>query len=379
MEKEYKISVLYKIVYGIFITIIFGFAVFLTSEGLKKHHSTSNYISGVLAFVIGAVWTLYLKMKRVIIAEDAVEVISLFGSCKVYADGIKGFRVMDKLLIIYLINGERKKLRIYGPQLMDKSEEMIAQLSNLCPDLDTVEYQQEMGLILNDNALGYSENERNEKLESAKRKALIFNIGGGVLFVGCFFRNYGFIVCLMTFFYPLIGIFLIISGKGLIKFFTKNNSPLPSVYVGMYIPSMVLLIVTIIDYHIINHSDVWVPFLLISSVLIIVISIKGITKKGGAAQFVILLVIALFYGYGSTLMINCGFDQSAPQIFDATVVDKYKTKDVPYVKISDWGSYKESGEIKILNSFYEQVQIGSTIKVNSKRGGLNIPWYYIPQ
>jgi hypothetical protein len=137
------------------------------------------------------------------------------------------------------------------------------------------------------------------------------------------------------------------------------------------------MIITIVDYHIINHKDIWLPFLLISLAVIIVVCIKGFVKNSRATQFIILLIIALCYGYGSTLMVNCGFDRSSPKVFDAVVTDKYKTKDVPYIRISDWGDYKEFGEIKVLNSFYDQVQSGSTVKVKVKKGCLNIPWYYV--
>jgi hypothetical protein len=379
MEQEYTLSIWYKILYGISAVALAGFGAFLLTKISSTHYLQNGIIISIVLFSAATLLGLYTIKRKVTISDHELTVTGAFGFKQMYNNDIKGFRVQDKAILIYSKQRGVRRIMINDYAGIGNSTELINTLATYYPDLDVLERQSALTEILNDHELGYSENERNEKLEIAKKKALIFNIGGGVLFVGCFFKNYGFAVCLITFLYPLIGIFLIISGKGLIKFFTKKNSPFPSLYVGMYIPSMVLMIITIVDYHIINHVDIWVPFLLVSIVIAIVISIKGIAKNSGTAQFIVLLIIALFYGYGSTLMINCGFDRSSPQIFDAIVVEKYKTKDVPYLRIGDWGTYKEHGEIKVLNSLYDQVQTGSTVKVKLKKGVLGIPWYYIFQ
>lgn len=377
MEQEYRISTFNKFFYGIGAAAIAGLGIFISIKTFSNGYIPGALFTLLIFFILSGLLLLYTFKRRVIISDSSIKVSGAFGGREFLNDNVKGFRIKDKAIFIYSVKEGIRRIMINDYFAIEKTNEFIKALNEYYANLDAVESNNALAEIMSDNELGYSENERNEKFTSAKKKALIFNICGGVLFLSVFFKSYDFAICVITFIYPLIGIFLILSSKGLIKFFTKKNSPLPSVYAGMYVPSMVLMLITIIDYHIINHADVLVPFLLISLVLVVVTSIKGIAKNSGTGQFIMLIIIALFYGYGSTLMINCGFDRSAPQIFNATVVDKYKTKDVPYVKISDWGNYKESGEIKILNSFYDQVQIGSTIKVNSKKGVLNIAWYYI--
>jgi hypothetical protein len=377
MEQEYRISFWYKIFYGIGVAAIVGFNIFLLSK-ISSSNNTAPGIIILLIFFTGAlILSLYIIKRKVVISDSSIVVSGIFGTREFLNINVKGFRIESRAIFIYSSQEGVRRLMINDYDAIERTDELIEMLNKYYADLDVVERTNALVEILNDHELGYSENERNEKLESAKRKALIYNIGGGILFFSFFSKNYDFAVCLIAFLYPLIGIFLIISGKGLIKFFTKKNSPLPSLYVGMYIPSIVLMIITIVDYHIINHNDIWMPFLFICSVLIIVISIKGIAKSSGAAQYIILLIIALFYGYGSVLFINCGFDRSSPQVFDSVVTDRYKTKDIPYIRLSDWGNYKEFGEIKVLSSFYDQVQTGSTVKVKVKKGGLNIPWYYV--
>ena len=67
-------------------------------------------------------------------------------------------------------------------------------------------------------------------------------------------------------------------------------------------------------------------------------------------------------------------------VYNTEVVDKSAsgTKRTTYhLKVAPWGNHTENENITVTQSQYNSTEIGQTVKVDYKKGLLNIPWYYI--
>ena len=94
------------------------------------------------------------------------------------------------------------------------------------------------------------------------------------------------------------------------------------------------------------------------------------------------LVFNIFlYSYSATYGVNCVYDDSEPQVYDARVIDKTISKgrrhSTYYIKVTPWGHHYDPEKISVPVSQYNKIQIDQTVKIDLKKGVFNISWYYI--
>lgn len=94
------------------------------------------------------------------------------------------------------------------------------------------------------------------------------------------------------------------------------------------------------------------------------------------------LVFNIFlYSYSATYGVNCVYDDSEPQVYDARVIDKTISRGrrhtTYYIKVTPWGHHYDPEKISVPVSQYNKIQIGQTVKIDLKKGLFNISWYYI--
>lgn len=99
----------------------------------------------------------------------------------------------------------------------------------------------------------------------------------------------------------------------------------------------------------------------------------------GTIYFLVICNIFI-YSYGATYGINCVYDDSTPQVYQAKVIDKSisRGKNANYrLKVEPWGNHHDPEKIRVSWSQYERTEIGQTVTIYFKKGLLNIPWYYL--
>ncbi len=226
----------------------------------------------------------------------------------------------------------------------------------------------------------------NEKpVKNAKFITAAYNIVGIIggliaLFYNLYNKTNNAVALLM---YPLLGIAIILLSKGTIKL-SSNDKPriFTSIYLGILFPVMFMAFIAYDDYTFLQMNHFWLPFALIIVIVaaafykVSIDSLEG--KSKGDIVFVIL--IALIYGYGGTCQINCAFDYSDTQVYNTTVLNKHAhhgRHDYYYLTLAPWGPEQQIKEVEDDGALYDQVKIGDTVKVNLKKGLLNIPWFII--
>jgi len=381
MEQEYTISTGMKIFYSLVAMAMFVFSVYL----INIYNPSVSYAVLLLPLFLaaGAVLIIVNLVKRkVIIDAHSVLCISLFSRKELGFTLIKGCRIGQKIIHIEPFSTKDPTIIIRNYIDFKKSDELAGWIKNNFKDLDSIDLKEEQQKLLQNTGLGLTEAERQETLKKAKNIAIIFNIIGLVSgFVMIFFNNKLSSIILLSF--PLIGDVIMIFSKGVIKFLSNyKRSVYPSVMLGMVLPSFMLLIKSLGEYTIFKSNNLWLPALIISGIMFALFYFQGINKSIGfiKGQVVCMFILSLLYGFGSTLQINCVFDNSSPEIYAATVLRhrmQHGKSNSYFLTLSPWGPMQKVQETEVHRALYSVAANGDTVKVNLKEGLLHIPWFIV--
>jgi len=379
--EEFRNATSLKIVNCILATVIVGVSLFLFTIDFSR--SGYGFLIFPIFFLLLAVFIVLNVFRRSIsISAEKIIVISIFYRKEVNTANIKGYRKTKKYLIIETFSPENPTLTINGFSDLGNSEVLVAWFETNFTDLDTLELKEKQDQILHDSSLGVNEEERKEKLVKAVLYSRIYNMTGVAVAIGALLiDNYLLIIILLL--YPFIGIILLNFGEGLIKFVANSKrSPYPFIIFGLFTTAFMQLIKCLFFYNILDYQHVWsisfwLSILLFAPLLFINIKNKDNTVKG---QPIYILILALAFGFGSTIAINCTFDKSPLHIYQTKVLSQHITRGKSnsyYLKIDAWGPQKEAEVISVQRSLYDKVTVGQSININFKTGLFNIPWFTI--
>jgi hypothetical protein len=382
MEKEYTISIGWKIFMITVAVFLIGFSIFLLSLGTGRNNNDLIFLMPLTIF-IGGVWIIIQQIKsKIIITDTEITRVNAFSAKEIAINDIKGCRVGSKVIVIVSSNPNSSNITINNYDVLRNSDELAKYFRETFKNQDSVDLENEHAKALQDTKLGVTEGERENALKKAKYVSWSYNIIGVVIGLTMLFDDAKPSV-IMFLLYPLLGILMMVFSKGLIKFLSNNKR---SVYgftmLGIFLPSIFLLFKSLFEYTTINNDHLWLPFLFISAILFILLYITGINTSVSSikGQAVIMLIVSLIYALGATRQINCVFDDSQPKLVHTTVDSKWieHNKGSHYhLKLVSWTSDQKPQDIEVSHSTYDQYSDGNNIDVNVKNGLLNIPWFYL--
>ena len=389
MEQEYTTSIGYKIFYSIGLIAFFGFALILPLLGNHGGYSVHPglLVLAVIVIAISVLTVLNFFKRKLIITHYTIKYTNVWGASELSNKDVKGFQIFDKSIVVYSLTTSQKiKIRDYSS--IGNLDDLLKCLGKYYTNLDSVAYQDNLNEIYNNAALGHDQKEREFKLDTSKRFSLIYNVGGGIIFaLSLVFTDFilkSDWLKVLLIIYPLIGIILLIWGKGSIKLVYGKNSAYPSIIVGIYASTILIFIVLITYYDFISYSDLCVPVLIIALIIGSVLWRFGNDKSDNAAkgQIFMLILVALFYSCPLTMLINSKLDISEPKIYNSKIVNRYifhnNGREYYHVVIStsDYSnlSFKD---LHINYELYNRIKDMQIVNVTVKQGLLHIPWFYI--
>jgi hypothetical protein len=383
MNQEHKVSVGTRIFY----IILSGTFPVL---GLHLYSKSQKYDGGLLFFtiiasVVAVIVAISVLRGRIKVSPNSIIRVNLFQTRELPFNDIKGFRTDGKKLRFERLTLHASDFVIWRYTDFSDTEGLMQRLRGQFLDLDQAEYQVGLNQILDDNSLGITEDERRQKLDTARIAAIAYNIGGVIVFIAgsLYFREIvksGFLLAIISL-YPLLSAVIMYFSKGLIRFYSDKKSPYYHLYVGIYLSTVVFFITSIVDYELLSYDNIWyfIPMAAVLSTVFWFVGKGKTSPKRGVAIFMVAL-ISLFYSYGCLLQLNCHFDGSLEKVYHANVLNSYilrKNGTHPYLKIDTWGPQAKVKEIQVDLAFYNQSPIGSAVTVHLKKGVFNIPWYVI--
>ncbi|MGF7041929.1 hypothetical protein M2273_005198 [Mucilaginibacter lappiensis] len=255
-------------------------------------------------------------------------------------------------------------------------------------DLDNIEFQEDVAILLNDPNIGFTEADRKSRIRKARNICIIYGIGLIIPATGIFFFFDMKILDIIMLIYPLLAIPIMLTSNGLIRFYIKKNSPFFTTYITVYISSIALFIRSADSNHVIRFSPLLLPCLTIGLVYCLFLNLAARGKVATTTQptkmaFFVLILAGLIFAAGSSRTLNCTFDNSAEQQFQATILNRNITHNKGtthyHLTISTWGPQTNVENITVSESTYNKHTEGSAITVYLKKGLLNTPWYFVSQ
>jgi hypothetical protein len=332
--------------------------------------------------VLGLIDTIKGKF---VIDKDKIYSVGALSTRQLFFNEIKGYRVTDKYIFIESNIKEKKKIKV--STYFDNKDEIIEWLFSHYTDLDLKDVIQEKKEILSNEEFGWNTEEREEKLSKARKTAKILNWTGGLVGAWTLFlaKPYEYaIIASMT--VPIISIIALKFYSGLIRIDERKSSAYPSIIFAIMYPSIGLLLRAMLDYDIFEYSKVWTPSILVASVFIAFMLIGNKEFKLKKAQdYLSILGIALIvfaYGYGSVITLNCMYDKSEPEIFNAKILDKRISSGkhtTYYFKLTPWGQQKEVDEVHVSKSLYNRLDKDGEVNIYFKKGKFDIPWFVLTE
>jgi len=333
------------------------------------------------------------KKSKIITTDESIISISLFKKRELKFNEIKGFnrrRIRINLIVIdyiTIIPISGKKIEISN--FIENRSALETFLNSKITNLDKVAFkvlqekvQKEYNEILTSNQLGFSKEEREDKLKKAHLTAKILNGAGVVVTLWTFFfpkpYEYAIIACISL---PLIGLLALKFWKGLIRIDVEKGSIYPSIPFCIAFPGVLLSLRAMLDFSIEDYSNIWILAITIAVVFtsLLIFKNKELSLKTGKSYFTILgfLIFTFAYGYGAIVTTNCAFDKSIPQVFSTKIVDKqisggrYKTYDL---YLSPWGTKTEIEKVSIDIDMYRHLNNGDEVSIYQLKGRFDIPW-----
>jgi hypothetical protein len=380
MEKEYRISTGMQFFYGILAVGMFVFSVFLVFD---NNPSVAKIVVLLpLAFAACAVLIfINLLRRKIVIDEKCIRCTSLFSTKQLALTDIKGSRVSGKAIELEPISAAEPTIVIGNYTDLKNSDQLASWAKDNFKDLNAMDLEAEKTKALQDPNLGLTEDERESQLKQKRTLATVYNIAGlAVGFLLIFLNALSATIILLL--YPLAGILVMAFSKGVIKFVSSSMRSVHAfILLGFVLPCFILLIKSLGSYTVLLVNQLWLPGLGVGGVVFLLLYVFGINRsiKGIGAQVIAMAIPALLYGFGAVRMIDCAFDQSTPQIYNAGVLNRRidQGRSTSYfLTLSSWGPRQEQ-ETEVRRGVYRNTMIGDTVKVRLKDGLLHIPWFTV--
>ena len=382
MEQEYTISTGMKILYGSIATGAFVFSIVLFN--MPNHSGGQAVLLIPFLFLAGSVLIIINLFKRkVIITDDSITNINVFSKKELLLSDIKGCRVGQKVISLEPVSSEQSKITISNYIDLKDNDLLASWVRGNFKDLDAADLKAEKEALLQNTDLGFTEEDRAAKLKKVKEITVLYNLVGLVVGFGAIFFDNTKPIVILLMCYPLLGVILMAFSKGLMKFLSNNKR---SVYgftlLGVILPGFILFIKSLSEYSLLTNDHLWLPLILMAAIIFTCLYLTGINRsvESVKGQIIVMLFAAFIYGFGSVRQINCTFDNTEPQIYNAVVLGhsiSHGKSTSYFFTLSPWGPIQEQKQVEVSRHLYQDTYVGDTVKMNYRPGLLNIPWFVI--
>jgi len=322
---------------------------------------------------------------KFVIDNDKIFTVSTFSNRQLMFNEIKGYRITDKYISIESNNENKKKLKV--STYFARTNEIVEWLSENYSDLDIVQANQEKEEILNNEEFGWTAEQREEKLINAHRTAKILNWTGGLIgaWTLCLANPYEYAIIASVVF-PIICVIVLKYFNGLIRIDERKDTAYPTIFWAIFASSMGLCLRGLLDYNILDYSKIWTPSILIALTYIAVLTIGNKEFKFNKAKdYLTIIGFSIFmfgYGYGAVITLNCVYDKSEPETFNAKILSKRISSGKSttyYFELTPWGQKKEVDEVSVSKDLYNRLEKNDNVNIYFMKGQFDIPWFDVTE
>ena len=386
--KEYKIAKGWAIFTYTFAPLLIGLFGWVLILPFRSEDFSPNaawiLIPVSIAMIVLMIFSIVDTYKsKILIQKDCIKSINSLSNKELKFEEIQGYIVNNQYIFVEPKDKQKKTIKI--SKYIRGYSEILYWLSENFPDLDLQNAAKEEQEILNDKSIGWTKEEREEKLKKARQTAKVLNWAAGIAAAWTIFypRPYQYAI-LFSIIIPIVALVVTKIPNGLFKIDEKKGSAYPSVIYAFIYPSSGILLRALLDYEIFSYENVWLTTIILSICFILLLLIKqneitfkkkiDIVKVGSLSLFV------FAYSYGVVIHYNCYYDNSEAQLYTAKVLNKRissgKSK-IRYLELTSWGPQEDINKVSVGRGLYNRTEVGDEVNIYFRRGKLNIPWFIV--
>ena len=186
---------------------------------------------------------------------------------------------------------------------------------------------------------------------------------------------------------PVIILLIVAYYKGLIEIHDdKDDSESPNVYFAIVMCSGILLLKGMYNYNILDYTTIWAPSISIGITMLLLMGFGTkelrFRKLKDFISTLLFILLFLSYGFGSTMTLNCIYDESIPKEIQPIVINKTISSGKPKtycLELTPWDNREEHLVINVSKELYNKTEIHSPIRIHLKKGLLGAPWLLIKE
>ncbi|MGN7808584.1 hypothetical protein [Flavobacterium sp. 22076] len=221
-----------------------------------------------------------------------------------------------------------------------------------------------------------------KKISDQYKTILLVNkLGIGISFWTIFIPypyEYAIIISIL---FPIICIFVL--KKTNFKINVEKHKDIPSITFGLFGVIFALAFRALIDFKILDYSNLWLPLIIIISISIAIVLRNqqfDLNKSVFSTAFFLLLFSSI-YAYGTCISLNCIFDTSNPQIYSSTILKKnyynISKANTYHLELTPWAKQQKTNKIIVSKTLYDIYEENDEVKIHQMKGRFDIPWFEI--
>ncbi|BAU47474.1 hypothetical protein SVA_0895 [Sulfurifustis variabilis] len=332
--------------------------------------------------LLGGALVLYVLTTKVVLRADAIELHDFMRTRTLRRDDIAGWRVLQAQHVSVLtLESKRagvKPLKI--TQILKTDALLDAWLAGLS-DLDARERERSTAEIAASRDLGRTSEERLARLAVARKVANALTGIAVVVSAWGFLlpEPYELVIASLAAL-PLVAVALAARAGSLYQIAGHKNDARASLALVFIGPGMVLGLRAILDIELLEWGPALAATVVAAAALTLVLAATDRQMRGRRWELLAMLFLSLFYAYGGVVEANALLDRSAPQVYEAKVVDKHKSSGKTtqyYLRLTPWGPRATEEDVSVTRDLYESSSAGRTMCVVYRAGALEIPWFTV--
>lgn len=367
--------------------ILFGWVGYLgfTSEMESVWLSVFLILISLLMMAVFVIGLIDMKVGRLIIYPDKFVKVNWLKKVELPFSKVKGFIATDpNYVFIYPKDENHKTIKV--SRYFGQKSEWLMFLEENFSDMEAEKFKTEEKELLDNEELGNDKVEREYRLQKIKKTTKVVNGSAWVAAVWLWFYPYPYEMAVVSnLVVPIIAILLLVHYKGLVKLFNETGA-YPNLTYALIIPPLVVMVRVLLDYDVLQYQNGWIYtaflapliyFLILKVVKEPFIALKKWIKVSNYFFLFVFVAVLVFF---NTLIINCTFDESVPNVYETEVLakkiveGKYSTE--YKLTVTEWGETTEPMDVRVTYNEYQSIQEGEEVYIYLKRGLLNIPWFF---
>ena len=335
---------------------------------------------------LGVVGTIEVRNGYISITPDEIRYVNWLRRVKTLQwREIVGYRANEHFTLVIPESDHRRRIKIgYTTERYSEIQHLLA---DHFPNLDKQEAQKEEAQLLTRAELGDNEQARESRLRAARRVALLLNWAGGLACIWLFLypRPYE-LACWAGLLLPVPAVIALFAYSPLIRLDERKNSAYPALFIALTGPGLGLTLRSFFDVELLDYAPFW-PVM--TQAALLTAGVLALGARPGlhesahrVTEAVVIVVVAVTYGFGAPYIVNYIFDDATPTAYRAVMLRKHSSSGKTttyYLTTGPWGPRDAPGDVTVSSDYYRTVQPGDSVTILVRPGRLKVPWFTVAE